>query len=364
MKRIIPLLLIVCLLAGCAKATPDKKETKGTTAPTEAEDVVTEPTTPEPEPPVVLYRHPLTGEPLEEPWTVRPVAVSVPNNKEVYPHHGTGSADILYEIECDGDVTRMLAVFTNLNGIEKLGPVRSARTYLNNLAISYDAPIAHCGGSPGGRTGRYDSADGDTIANWPHIDEMYNGSYFFRDTDRYYYQGYLWEYTLFTSGAGLKGAMDARGYTEDAENPPVIDFGLTFGDASSAAAGETANTVLVEFRGSKSTTFNYKDGVYEVIQHGSVYTDANTDEAITFRNVLALQAEQWYDGAGYRTYYDLIGSGTGYYACDGKIVPIKWERPTLRDAFSYTLEDGTPITLGVGTSYIAVIGQRGAVSYE
>ena len=68
--------------------------------------------------------------------------------------------------------------------------------------------------------------------------------------------------------------------------------------------------------------------------------------------------------AGYRTYYDLIGSGTGYYACDGKMVPIKWERPTLRDSFSYTLEDGTPVTLGVGTSYVAIIGQRGAASFE
>ncbi len=358
MKRIFSVLLIALLLCGCGKS---KKEETKPTEPKPTKPAATEPSEPtEPtEPEVTEYRHPLTGEVLEKVWAGRPVAVVIPNNKDVYPHHGTGNADILYEIEAEGGVTRCLAIFSDLTGIEKLGPVRSARTYFNNVAFSYNAPIAHCGGSPGGISGRYDSSNGEKIPGWPHIDEMQNGQYFFRDTDRYNYQGYLWEYTLFTTGEKLQKAMEAREYTAE-----VLNYGWTFGDIASTVDGENAEQVIMKFRGDKKTIFNYADGAYEMIQHGDVYTDGNTNEKVTFRNVLFLQAEQWYDGDGYRTYYDLIGSGTGYYACDGKIIPIKWERAKLEDSFKYTLEDGTPVTLGVGTSYVAIAGQKGTIEYQ
>lgn len=361
MKRVIAVLLLLCLLTGCSKTSTVKqtneKKQSATTAPTEAP---TEPAPTEPEvTDTVAYRHPLTGEPMESAWSGRPVAVVIPNNKEAYPHHGTGNADILYEIEAEGGVTRCLALFSDLTDIPKIGPVRSARTYFNNVAYSYNAPIAHCGGSPGGISGRYDSATGAKIPEWPHIDEMYNGSYFYRDTNRYENLGYLWEYTLFTKGDLLQGAMTANGYTAE-----TASYDLVFGDTSSAEGGDSGVKVVINFRGDKKTTLDFVDGRYEMTQHGKTYTDGNTGEKVTFRNVLVLEAEQWYDTEGYRTYYTLIGTGTGYYACDGKMVPIKWVRPTLADSFSYTLEDGTPITLGEGTSYIAITGQKNAVTFE
>ena len=368
MKRIFSLLLVLCLLiglVGCGK-NKDDKQAGADTVTTDTnnnnnnndnnDDPVGGNDQEDPGPDDVAYRHPLTGAPLENPWAGRPVAVVIPNNKGVYPHHGTSHADIFYEIEAEGSVTRCLAIISDLTGIEKLGPVRSARTYFNNVAYSYNAPITHCGGSPGGISGRYDSAGGATIPNWPHIDEMQMGNFFYRDTERYN-SGYLWEYTLFTTGDLLKSAMEARKYTAEVGN-----YDLTFGDKPSTETGESAQQIVVKFRGGKKTIVNYADGCYDMIQHGDFYKDGNTGEKVTFRNVLMLQAEQWYENN--RTYYDLIGTGTGYYACDGKIIPIKWERPTLEDSFSYYLEDGTKVTLGVGTSYIAVFGQKGSVSYQ
>jgi hypothetical protein len=62
----------------------------------------------------------------------------------------------------------------------------------------------------------------------------------------------------------------------------------------------------------------------------------------------------------------LIGEGEGFYACNGQIVPIKWSRDSVNDPFTYTLTDGTPLVMGVGKTYVAVIGTSGAagVSYE
>jgi hypothetical protein len=37
------------------------------------------------------------------------------------------------------------------------------------------------------------------------------------------------------------------------------------------------------------------------------------------------------------------------------MVPIQWSRENATDPFLFTLEDGTPLTLGVGKTYIAVV---------
>ena len=126
--------------------------------------------------------------------------------------------------------------------------------------------------------------------------------------------------------------------------------------------------MVVNFNGGKTTTMTYdKDsGKYAAEQYGDIHLDAATGEGMKYRNVIVVYAEQWfvYDGVYNRSYYDIIGSGTGHFACDGKIVPIKWSRDSVYDEFVYTLEDDTPLTLGVGNSYIAVVSNNCPVDFE
>lgn len=361
MKRIVPIILVLCLLlAGCGKGGGE--ETLATTLPvTEATQFVP-PATVETES-AVKYRNPLNGEALEEPWTGRATAFVINTAPNALPHHGVSGADFLYEVEVEGGITRCLAVFTDMTGIEKIGPIRSARTFFTNISVSYDAPMVHCGGSNAALSGWYDDS-GDTVSNWEHINEFYNGSYFFRDLDRYNYQGYAWEHCLFTSGELMYKCLDAKGYTKTDGEP--TDYGLKFDEEGSTQGGSSANKVYATFRGDKKTTLTYNatTGLYEAYQYGEDYIDANTGEVMAFRNILIIKAEQWKDSSGYRTYYDLIGEGEGLFACDGKIVPIKWQRPSLRENFTYTLTDGTPITLGVGTTYVAVTSLNATSTYE
>lgn len=373
MKRTVSMLLALWLLlsachSGKTPETPATEDVPGssessTENSTETTQDTTQDTTLEQVIPEPLYRHPLTGEGLEEPWYGRPAAVVVNNIKDAQPLYGISQADILYEIETEGGITRMLAVFSDLTGVDRIGPVRSARTYFSNIALSYGAPLVHCGGSAAALSGHYD--DGyDTISGWQHINEQYNGSYFYRDQDRKQ-QGYAYEHTLFTTGEKLLQAMEKKGYNVVSDTP--ADYGLTFADTSEIT-GSTANTVTVKFRGDKTTTMTYnpETGRYYAAQYGSDIIDAGNEEAVAFRNVLVLYTSQWfiYDGIYYRSYYDLIGSGTGLYACDGQIIPIKWTRDRLRGTFSYTLEDGTPLTLGTGQSYIAVTSTKAQASYS
>ena len=364
MKRLIPALLCLCLLlTACAGNTPP--ETTVTTAPTTeaTTEPTTEPTTvPTTEPPV-LFRHPLTGAPLDEPWTSRITAVVINNIAAAMPQHGVSAADIIYEVETEGGITRCLALFSDFTDVGSVGPVRSARTFFNNIALSYEAPLVHCGGSAAALRGQH-SESGDRIDGWEHIDESANGSYFFRDKTRLN-NGYSREHTLFSNGELLAKVIADKKMNKVYEDG--LDFGLLFDDEITVD-GETANKITVRFLGTKTTTMNYNEdtGLYEASQYNTDYIDGNTNETMTFTNVLTLYTKHWrvYDGYYYRSYYNLVGEGDGHFAYGGQIVPIKWHRDTLRSPFYYTLADGTPLTLCEGKSYIAVASVDTPAQYE
>jgi hypothetical protein len=61
----------------------------------------------------------------------------------------------------------------------------------------------------------------------------------------------------------------------------------------------------------------------------------------------------------------LTGSGAGTYFCGGKAVAIRWSKQDRNSQFVYTLEDGTPLTMGKGTSYVCIVSpKRSTLSYQ
>lgn len=361
MKRLLILTFILCLiLCGCGKedipivTLPSTEATTGAT---------TEPTT-EPTEPPVLYRHPLTGEPLDEPFTGKPVAFSIGNTKAALPQHGISGADLFFEVEAEGGITRFLPIITDLDAVASIGPVRSARTFFNNLAAGWNAPIGHCGGSDRGIKGYYDLT-GNQIPDWNHIDQFtYGEKYYYRDKDRYNNKGYAWEHCLFTTGEKMQAALNDLKYNTG----EVLDYGLQF-DENVSLEGEAATEITVSFLGKKTSEFTYdaSTGLYSIRQYDRDLIDGTNGEQLSFKNVFVLYAKQEKQrDTGYvRSYYELIGSGDGYFAVNGKIVKIKWSREDVKKPFVYTLEDGTPITLGVGKSYVGISSTKSEpISYK
>ena len=160
---------------------------------------------------------------------------------------------------------------------------------------------------------------------------------------------------MFAAGEKLVAGIGAKGFRTASEGE--VSYGLQFGE-NVKLGGESAKEVTVSFLGKKTTTMAYDEttGLYGMSQYGKTTIDGNDQKQVTFKNVMVLYTEQWkiHDGSYSRSYYELIGSGEGYFAVNGEIVPIKWSREDLNKPFSYTLADGTPITLGVGRTYIAV----------
>lgn len=361
MKRLIPIFLILCLLLcacnGDASATPTTTAaptTEATTPPTT--EATVPPTTEAPTEPPVLYRHPLTGEPLDEPFTGRVVTFTVNNIAAAMPQHGISQADILYEITVEGGATRCLAVFTDLTDVGPIGSIRSARTYFVSLSKSYNAVFVHSGKSSYAQTlfntGACDHVDADPAA-------------FYRDSARQS-AGYAYEHTHFTTGEKILALLNER---FDMTVEPDTSYGLGFVDEQ-VLNGETANTVQVNFGSGyvKTTTFTYDEstGSYAAYQHGEDYIDGNTEETLHFENLLVLYAVRTNvpGASGGNVYHELVGGNSGYYISGGQMVPINWTRASDNDSFVYTLEDGSPLNLIPGQTYIGIIPTNGSVVCE
>ena len=364
MKKLIALLLIASLiLCGCGASTP--AATEATTAPTEAPateatEAPTETTEAPTEPPVV-YRNPLNGEVLDEPYTGRIFAVTISNIRDALPHYGTMEADILMEMWVNGSIIRDLALYTDVSKAEAIGSVRSDRLMFNQIVKMYDAVLADAAGS--------DQVLNDarnTGVNRMTIDTGDSTDYSYRAKDRVFTfkPESKYEHTLFAKGAGLLDFAQKKGFS--VTQPADKDYNLHFTE-DGTPEGETANSVNVTFtyrNNKKDTTMVYDEslGKYVYNQYGKAMVVGDTEDPECFTNVIIMLADITRGDVYYTA--NFTNGGTGYYANGGKIIPITWGCDGEESPFWFKTADGADLELGVGNTYMAIAPQDSPVTYE
>jgi hypothetical protein len=302
----------------------------------------------------------LTGETLEKPQTDRLFAVSVNNIKASMPQHGISHADVYCEMLAEGNITRCLGIFSDIASVEKLGSIRSGRIYTLSLAQMFDAILVRAGGSA-----EADRAIAQT--GWDDLNGISGiaGPAFYRDSERRR-SGYALEHTLFTGGPELIEKAKELEYSLTKESP--YDFGWNF--ASDAAPdGEAASHITLAFgsgNNAKTTTMNFdaEAGKYLASQYGENWIDGNTGQTLAFENVLVLETVTYIQSDGLHRTIELVGSGKGHFACDGRIVPILWSREAENAPYVFTLENGTPVTLGIGKTYLGIVPTASEIHWE
>ena len=101
----------------------------------------------EPEPEPVTVPSPLTGVAVSEEAAARPVtAVVIENSPDARPQSSLPDAGVVFEAIAEGGITRYLAFYQESRP-STIGPVRSLRPYFTDWALTFDASIAHVGGS-------------------------------------------------------------------------------------------------------------------------------------------------------------------------------------------------------------------------
>ncbi len=379
MRHIIALLLVTALLlSGCgfveranqrpgrntsgpqvaAPVTETVKETAPAAVETEpTEAPTTEPTTIPTEPQVLS--NPLNGEILDEPYTGRIFASTISNIREALPHVGVNDADILMEMFVNGSIDRCLALFTDLSDVEQIGSTRSTRLMFSDIAQHYDAVLCHAGGSSKA-LGDVSSRGLDNI-NLDHWSA--DNTYSIRDETRNREIGY--EHCLMGLGPGILEYAEKNGIPTTGD--PDKDYFLRFTEDGTPTDGETAEriSITLTYNEAKKETVMVYDGVlgkYVFNEYDRALADGLTGEPEAFQNVIVMFANISLDGIYHVA--DFVAGGEGYFACGGKIVPIRWECDNENAPFRFLTQDGQVLELGQGNTYIAICTPESPVVYE
>ena len=132
-------------------------------------------------------------------------------------------------------------------------------------------------------------------------------------------------------------------------------YEMVFTDDGTPVQGSAATTVTVPFSNYKTGVFHYDtaSGLYQVEEYGEPYIDGNDGSQVAVTNLIVLQTSYVVlDDAG-RVKVDL-SSGQGFFACGGKIIPITWEKGAAENQLRYYDEDGSPLALGRGKTYVCI----------
>lgn len=357
-NRLMALLLtfgMVCTLGGCKT---EEKPVKPEPTPSPVEDP--KPVPSENEEPDGI--NPLTGLPMDFEYVDnRPIAVMLNNLKAAQPQLGISKADIIYEIPAEGGITRMVGVFQTLDGVETLGSIRSTRPYYLELALGHDALLVHAGGSPEA----YQNIRAWGVDNMDGVRGGADAEIFWRDPDRKKKAGY--EHSLLTSGDAIQEFLAGNQYRT--KHLDGYTYEQRFAEDGTPINGADAAQITLNFSKYKTGKFSYNPDLIQYVasQYGAPYIDGNTGSQPGFTNVLVLETSIYVikgDNEG-RLAVDLTGEGKGTFFCGGKAVPIRWSKAGRSSQFIYTNEDGSPLTLGAGNSYICIMNPNtSTLSYE
>ncbi len=339
MKRAFVLFLVMNMLfiTACSRQTIQTDDAIGVTP------AVSEKITPEME----FYKKMQTD--------TRPIAVMIDNDtKEARPQLGLESAYVVYEILVEGGSTRFMALFKE-HELEKVGPVRSSRHYFLDYALEHDAIYAHAGWSP--QASRDISNFGvENINGILGVD----GQIFWRDKtyDRTWHNLYTGLDKLHDMAVSTKNYSDKTDvkhfeyYKEDTElesEKPATKICLPYSYMYS---------VSYEYDAQNKRYKRFVDGIEHMSQTG---------ECLHAKNIIIYKVTNYTlnDGED-KGRQDLknVGSGTGYYITNGKVIDINWSKPSRSAKTIYTKTDGTKLTLNPGNTYIQIVPMNAEIVVE
>ena len=300
------------------------------------------------------YIDPLTGTAVsKEEAERRPIAVMLNNITAALPQQNIGAADVLYECQVEGYLTRLMGVFNDYADLDAIGSIRSSREYYIDFAANHDAIYVHAGGSEEA----YRNLKSRGTNNIDAVNDYVVSGFFYRDPNRVGKMSY--EHTLVIDGDKIDGAIAAKGYrttyAKSFDNP--LNF-VGEGQSINLANGTKAKQLTVKF-GAHTTqlVYNAAQNRYMRWQNGEKHVDGVTGEQLGFENVIVLfcpytQTKDDYNHIEVAS----TGKGTGYYLTGGKKVDIQWSKASGDAQVKMYYASGKELTLTPGKTNIEIVG--------
>lgn len=271
----------------------------------------------------------------------RPVAVMINNHYQaVLNHAGLQDAYIVYEINVEGGLTRLMALFKDKN-TARIGSVRSSRPYFLDYVLENDAIYTHFGYS---KQAQLDIP----VLGINNVNGLVDSG-FWRDTSL----NVDYEHTAFTSMENILNVATNKEYRLTTEEKTLLNYTTDEVDLSKMDSNMLATNVSVNHSASQNTSYAYDNNLklYKRFINGNPHTDAVTKEQYTVKNIIVVRLEV-YSNDGYYQILNNIGDGDGYYITDGYAIPIKWHKSSRESKTTYTYLNGDELKVNDGNTFI------------
>lgn len=281
----------------------------------------------------------------------RPVAVMINNHSEARPQSGLNSADIVYETNAEGGITRYLGIFWS-NAPEKVGPVRSLRQYYLEWLSEYDPLLIRDGCAESsdpkanacGNVKAYGIKDIATIGSW-----RWNDGRRYAPHNEYNSINNAWEYAK----------------EQNWDSLPKIDGYEFKNDAKSDERGKktivkTVFHMRLNNSGKYDAIWTYDPDTNSYLRKigGVIDADQETSSQVSAKNVVIqkVRMNPASDGTA-RLVVDTIGQGEAVFLIDGKVINGKWKKDSRKDRTKFFNSSGEPMKFNRGRIWIAAISQ-------
>lgn len=350
-RKILVLFMAVsmtALLFGCGKKEEEKPEEPVVVEeePEEEEPEVEEETAPE-----GMARSYLTGEWIdEEIASLRPYAVMIGNTSDALPQYGISSADVIYEVPVEGSYTRLMAIFQDITGLEKIGSVRSCRHYFIYFAKEFDAIYAHYGQAVYAEP----ILAQEDVHNINGMDSSVESIAFYRDTNR------KAPHNAFTSEEGLRAATEKKGYRTEYADTYQGHYQFAEDDEQIELTDGTDALVISPgyFVNRPWFVYNAEEGLYERYEFKKEQVDAAIEEQLKVKNIIIQYCNWEYaDENGYLDIKTIPSgeSGEGKYITNGKMIDVTWTKKDENSPARYFDASGNEITINQGKTWVCIV---------
>lgn len=294
---------------------------------------------------------------VDENSNTRPYAVVINNYPSaIKVHSGLDKAYLIYEFPIEGGYTRSLALYKDIENV-KIGTIRSSRQYHIDYVLENDAIFVHFGWN-------HPAQEKEIKLGIDYIDgNTKDRSIFYRENPL----KIATEHTVYTN---LEQVIDytqnKKGYRTTTEVKQPFSYSSNEINLKEESNSIQASTITLPYSKSYSLTYSYDEEKQRYVRtyNDNPHKDYFANEAYSTKNIIIEFVEtgslNGYTDAAGSNYLDLknIGSGTGYYITNGYARKIKWAKKSVSSQTVYTYEDGEPLAVNDGNTFINIFPSK------
>lgn len=288
---------------------------------------------------------PLTGlaAPDESSLTRAALSAKIDNHPGARPQVGLESADIVFEELVEGGLTRYVVVWHSTVPNE-VGPVRSVRPMDPDIVSPFGGILAYSGGQQRFVEAMMDTPVENAIHGQPDMED-----FFYRSSDKVAPHNVIVKAPELIAFFGDLGAP-----------PPQFGYAPTLAESSAVRSGEPVASFVTRFSSFSSPGWTYDEALSRYLRS---QTNGAADVALSGDQLSATNVVTLF--VGIEVIQDipttfLVGSGDGYVASGGSLLPIRWSKDQPEAPIVLTDGSGQRVLLAPGPTWIELLPAEGS----